>query len=247
MNNQQPQMQQQQQPEKPLFPPVKIGNTKGLHASKVKILIYGESGNGKTTLAGTLPEENTLIISSESGLLCIDDKSFDVFELKSWGQVRGVYANILHNPAFAKYDNIVIDSLTELSGLLVTHLESLPDYKPANMTLKMWGEYAKQMTSVIKAYRDLDKTVVFTALVEDVLDDGALVKKPLIKGSAVTKMLPSYFDELFYLSIETTAEGKRRVVNTDGTSSFLAKDRSGKLAEQENANLTDIINKIKGA
>ncbi len=243
MNNQQPQTQQQGQP---LFPEIKIHNTKGLHTSKVKILIYGESGNGKTTLAGTLPEENTLIISAESGLLCIDDKNFDVIEVKTWNEVRGVYANITRNPAFEKYEYIVLDSLTELSGMLVTHLEGMTEYKPANMALKMWGEYAKQMTQMIKLYRDIDRTVVFTALVEDVLDDGAVVKKPLIKGSAVTKMLPSYFDELFYLSIETTSEGKRRVVNTDGTTSFLAKDRSGKLAEQENANLTEIINKIKG-
>lgn len=228
------------------FKPMSLSNTKGLHASKVKMLVYGESGNGKTTLSGTLPEGKTLIISAESGLLCLDNKDFAVVEVRNWTQLQDVYRNIVKNPEWSHFENIVIDSLTELSDMLVSHLEKQPEFKPANMALKMWGEYSKRMTATIKAYRDLDRCVVFTALVDEVLDNGAVIKKPLIAGSAVQKKLPSYFDELFYLSISPDGDEKRRVVNTDGTQNYLAKDRSGKLAEQEEANLTNIINKIKG-
>ena len=42
---------------------------------KIKALIYGASGSGKTTFSGTA--KNALFLSAEGGLLSIADKSVD--------------------------------------------------------------------------------------------------------------------------------------------------------------------------
>ena len=223
---------------------MELKNTKGLHASKVKALIYAESGMGKTTLLGTLPEAETLIVSAESGLLCLNDKNIAVAEINSWHDLQEVYKNLLRNPEWAHFKYVGIDSLTELSDMLVTTLENSPEFRDPKMALKMWGEFSKRMTSTIKVFRDLDKAVIFTALAEDILDSGAVIKKPYIKGKAVQRMLASYFDEVFYLSVNSTTE--ERELQTQPSTAIQAKDRSGKLNNYEEANLTTIINKIKG-
>ena len=199
---------------------------------------------GKTTLLGTLPESETLIVSAESGLLCLDDKDISVVEVNQWGDLQTVYKNLRKNPDWAHFKYVGIDSLTELSDMLVFTLENSPEFRDPKMALKMWGEFSKKMTATIKAFRDLDKSVIFTALPEDVLDNGAVIKKPYIKGKSVQKMLASYFDEVFYLTVDSATE--EREIQTQPSTSIQAKDRSGKLANFEEANLTTIINKIRG-
>ena len=218
-----------------------VKNTKGLHTEQIKMLIYASSGVGKTTLAGTITDGITVIISAESGLLCLSDKEIDVLEVKTFEQVRDAYLFVLKE---SNYDNIFIDSLTEISDMLVSHLEKQPEFKDPKNTLKMWGEYNKKMTELIKSFRDLNKNVIFTALPDDVQDSGVITKKPLIKGTATQKLLCSYFDEVFYLAIDPIT--KERQIQTQPTSNIEAKDRSGKLLDYEEPNLQNIINKIKG-
>jgi phage nucleotide-binding protein len=223
---------------------MELKSTKGLHSSKVKALVYAESGMGKTTLLGTLPEAETLIVSAESGLLCLDDKDISVVEVNKWNDLQEVYKNLAKNPEWSHFKYVGIDSLTELADMLIFTLENSPEFRDPKMALKMWGEFSKRMTATIKAFRDLDKCVIFTALPEDVLDNGAVIKKPYIKGKSVQKMLASYFDEVFYLTVNATTE--EREIQTQPSTSIQAKDRSGKLDSFEAANLTTIINKIRG-
>ncbi len=59
---------------------MKIQSTQDFCADKLKLLIYGESGTGKTTLAGTI-DAKVLIVSAESGLLSLSGKQLDVVDI----------------------------------------------------------------------------------------------------------------------------------------------------------------------
>lgn len=220
-----------------------ITTTKGLHSASVKCLVYGKSGVGKTALLGTGSNERTLILSAESGLLSLADKSIDVLAVTNWKHMIGAFMQLrLGNH---KYSTICIDSLTEASDMLVKELEADAYYGDAKNALKMWGEYNKRIISFIKSFRDLpDVNIIFTALAEDVNDGGLLIKKPLIAGNKAQSLLASFFDEVMHLSInESTGE---RELHTQPSSFFDAKDRSGKLLPIEQPDLTVIFDKIKG-
>lgn len=206
-------------------------------------MIYGQSGIGKTSLLGTLPQSETLIVSAESGLLCLQDKSIDVTEVKSFDAVKAAYSYLAKNEDEGKYQFVCIDSLTEISDLLVKHLKSKEEYKNPSNALKLWGEFSETMIGLIKAFRDLPRNVIFTALSDDVNDGGIITKKPMIAGNKAQQLMPSFFDEVFFLTINQDNE---REIQTQPSHSFIAKDRSGKLSSTEPANLTSIINKIQG-
>jgi phage nucleotide-binding protein len=221
---------------------MQIKSTKGIHCDQVKLLVYGKSGVGKTSFLGTGDNGSTLIVSAEKGLLSLAEKNIDVIEVDCFETARQAYAFVMSDQA-QKYKTICIDSLTELSDMLVSTLEKQPEYKDPKNTLKLWGEYNKRMTSFIKAFRGVPKNVVFTALEEEVNDGGTLIRKPFIKGSATQKLLESYFDELFYLYVD--AATNQRQLLTQPTTYISAKDRSGKLLDTEEPDLASIISKIK--
>jgi phage nucleotide-binding protein len=220
-----------------------ITTTAGLHSESIKCLVYGKAGVGKTSLLGTGDNEKTLILSAESGLLSLSDKSIDVLVIRAWPDLAAIYKEL--ESGSTKYTTICIDSLTEVSDMLVQFLQKSSDFQDPKNALKMWGEYNKKMVSIVKAFRDLKGfNVVFTALAEDVNDGGMLIKKPLIQGSKAQSLLTSFFDEVLYLAInESTGE---REIHTQPTNYYDAKDRSGKLDRIEVTDLTALFNKIKG-
>lgn len=217
-----------------------IKSTRGLHNDKIKLLVYGAAGSGKTSFIGTGDTEHTLILSAEAGLLCLADSDIDVIEINHWNDLQAAYRWILTEGS--KYTTIAIDSLTELSDKLVAELESAPEYKDPKNSFKMWGEYNTRFSRLIKAFRDLDRHVVITALPEDVTDGGIVIRKPYIKGTATQRLLESYFDEVFYIYVDPATQ--ERKLQTQPTTAISAKDRSGKLAAVEAPNLTQIIHTI---
>lgn len=218
---------------------MEIKTTKGFHTDIIKFVIYGKSGIGKTTLIGTLPENELLIISAEAGLLSLSDKEIDVLEARTWEDVRNAVQIAFNDD---KYKYIGIDSITEISTMLVKDLKQRPEYQNPKNALKLWGEYDEKLTAFLKYIRDSKKGMIITALPEDVQDGGFIVKKPFIKGKSTQAMLCSYFDQVFYM---TRSEEGQRILRTQPTEDYEAKDRSGKLNEEEEPNLQVIIDKIK--
>lgn len=230
---------------------MKISNTKGYHADRLKILVYGESGSGKTRLASTCPGR-TLVISSEAGLLSLNDFDIDVIDIsvddngevipkeKRINRLSEVYSYLLTEDARKIYSWVYIDSLTEISQNLIEMLQKeFPDRKDS---LVLYGENSKRLRSLIKSFRDLSYyNIVMTALPLVGKDqDGYIMTRPQVVGSLSDK-LPSMFDEVFFL----TNDGSKRILITEKQDRIIAKDRSGKLESLEDADLAKIYNKIQ--
>lgn len=221
---------------------MEIKSTKNKHTDQLKCLVMGKAGIGKTSLLGTLPDlSTTIIISGENGLLSLNDFDIDCIEVNSWQEVQQAVKLILDA---GKYKTICIDSLTELSSMLLNFIKSIPKYQDPKMMLKLYGEYTDKILAFVKYVRDLqDYNIVITALTEDKEDGGYLIKKPQIQGGSAQKILTSLFDLVFFME---TDEKNNRVLRTSTTDTYEAKDRSGKLSNTEQPNLSKIIRKIKG-
>lgn len=228
--------------------PMKVLNTKDSLQQKVKALILGPSGSGKTSLAKTLSGKS-IVISAEAGLLCLKGADLDYIDITTNDKGDVLTTSLarlqrlmhvfewLH--AGQDYKNVYVDGLTEISEILVEELNrQFPDRKDS---FPMWGEYNKKMRSVIKNFRDLPYNVFITTVTKIDKDENNRRITTFQVAGSIAEKLPQYFDEVFYVHVD---ENKKRHLVTSLSDTIPAKDRSGRLAPLEEADLSLIMDKI---
>jgi phage nucleotide-binding protein len=209
-----------------------------------KLLIYGASGAGKTTTCATAPGK-TLIISMEAGLLSIKDAdNVTAIEVKEASEIEEIAA--LLESGQLDYDTVCLDSVTEMSELLLTQ-EKARSKDPR----RAYGEVIEVMTKTMRRFRDLKIHVIFVAKEDKIRDDstGMFHYQPMMVGTKLPTQIPYFFDEVLCLRTftEENEEGKKvtnRWLQTTIGDNYIAKDRSGKLDSFEEPNLSYVINKL---
>ena len=230
----------------------------------IKVLLIGQTGAGKTKSAGTVvaePDgngglvpsgEKVLMLSAESGLLSIRNEVqgglVEGVEIRSWPDAVEALDMVQRSQqARDRYGWIYIDSLTELCGRCVEHFQE--KYPSRSDSFPMWMEYTDSMIRLVKGFRDLsDFSVVFTSLIDSEKDEvGRRHYGPLVSGTRFKQLLPSFFDEVFYLVSLPDDQGvQRRGYITGSWQQYPGKDRSGVLDLFEAPDLLHISRKITG-
>lgn len=241
---------------------MKTVSTKDLSNQRFVALIVGESGIGKTSLAKTLPDPNkVLIISMESGLLCLQGTDIDVItvdKLNPWKKSKDakengmyslteIYMALTKDEYKKKYDYIFIDSVTEMGEMLLADLKQDPVIIASKNGYEVWNKYSERMTHLIKGFRDLAPySVIFTCL-NTFEKDGLEQKEDFkLQMAGIRDSIKAWIDlVLKYETFEYEEKTHRKLI-TDTTVNRLAKDRSGKLNPYEDANLASIITKVLG-
>lgn len=115
---------------------LRVTNTQEKELRFIRALVYGESGIGKTKSLGELPEDKTLIVVTERGLLPLQKQNYRAVMVESWEDVRDLY-RALYGAKTEKDGSITVmidgktiphirivafDSMTELARLCVKHM-----------------------------------------------------------------------------------------------------------------------------
>lgn len=222
---------------------INIKRTSGVHNDGVRMVVFGASGAGKTSLIPTMP--NPLVISAESGLLSIKDADLPYIEVTDYQTLMEAYRFAAESHEAQSFASIAIDSISEIAEVVLAHEKRInKDGRAA------YGEMQVQVLEIMRAFRDLrGKHIYFSAKCEKQQDEsGRILYSPSMPGNKLAQQIPYLVDEVFALRVEKDADGQmQRALMCDTDGLWLAKDRSGKLEPWEPADLGAIIDKIGGA
>jgi len=225
--------------------------SKASASSGVKMLIYGRTGVGNTMLCATAPAP--LILSAERGLLSLLPQNqqrvfgkivdIPVIQIKTYQDMLDAYTFITTSQHAVNFQTICLDSLTEIAETILSHEKTL-----VRDARQAYGEMEEKILSLVKTFRDINGKHVYMSAKQGKTQDevsNAQLLGAKMPGKSLTHRLPFEFDELFNLNVGTDAHGNTyRYLRTQPDLQYDAKDRSGALAEIEQPNLNNIINKI---
>lgn len=222
---------------------MKIKNTKDVSTNKMAFCVYGPSGVGKTTLVGTLPGK-VLMLSAEQGELSLKGKDVDYIHASTWKEVKEFIEFVQTDEAKKTYDWIVLDSMSELGERVLEACEE--KFKGEDNKFKIWDTYKKELTKIIKFFRDTPDYHSLHIYQQDIREDDAGRRMTTFKVSGSLRAnVPYFYDEVFYMKIDKDDKGKEtRVLQTAAAPRLVAKDRSGALDEKELPDVAKILEKI---
>lgn len=221
------------------------------YGKKIKALICGNPGAGKTLTSSTWP--NVLYASAEGGLMSVADRKVNYVDIDSSTTLLELKNALSQSPAVREktfgfpVETVVIDTIDEIQRIFIR--ERLADQRREAMVLQDWGWLGERMIATINGFRNLDLNVVFTAHLKEVKDEetGKLWLKPGLQG-ATADQIAAYVDLAFVLKSEFKSEvvdGKpqkilvRSLQTLPDPYSTWVKDRSGKLPNPFPLNFDD--------
>lgn len=223
----------------------------------VKLMVYGESGLGKTMLAATMP--TPFIISAESGLLSLspgnirrvfgDDptvsRNIPVIKVSSLADFNEAVRWSQYSHEAMQYESGVIDSATEILELI------LKDAHANNADGRAaYGVLHTNAIHLFKTFRDIPGLNVYMSSKLSKLHNevtNTTKFSPMAPGKRVGPDIPYLFDLMFALKKGADDQGEYRYLQTQPCLQYEAKDRSGALLASEEPHLGNIIAKIKAS
>jgi hypothetical protein len=215
---------------------------------KANILIYGDSGLGKTVWCGT--DDKVLFVAPEDnsdGLLSarLAGSTAEKWPVKTWDDLVEAF-NYLADLDEIPYNWIAIDSLTEMQelamrGILDAAVAENAERDPDIPQLQDWQKYYEMVKRMIKAFNALDVNVIYTALARQTEDeDGVEYLLPDLQGKKdqYAKKVASWMTSFGCLQMKRVKTGDddnakakpvRRITFRD-TGVVKGKDRTGSLA-----------------
>jgi len=174
---------------------VELKKISDLEFSYAKILVFGESGSGKTYFASTYIPEKTLFVNvkAESGMMTLRalGVEMDVLEVDTYADMKNVIQWVKTNGQ--KYDLIYIDSLSQWQKNLE---KEIPE---SNNRFAKWNTIKDYTREIVDAFKALPFHVVFTCEIKKDKDEdaGTITYNPSLLGSSRDD-IPYWFDEVYY-------------------------------------------------
>jgi phage nucleotide-binding protein len=212
---------------------MRVLKTSELRDEKITALVYAPPGYGKTTLLSMLPGR-TLIIDVESGTSVLKDSGSqaDIVKLGDTpGGIREIYGELAKN---CPYDNVCIDSLSELERWMLTILGR--DGKNNGAPEKQHYQQASyKLADYVRLFRSLPANLIMTAWelqAEVITPSGEKFTRavPMLTGKTPDNIcgLCDIVGQIVISSKEETLG--QRFVRLTSDSSIVAKDRAKKRA-----------------
>lgn len=227
-------------------------------SNSVNVLLYGDSGVGKTVFAGSGRElgKNDLIIDVEGGTISAarSNSKANAIHVKNYDEFLSVISAIEDEPD--RFEWVVVDSLTRLQDLIWEKIvgeavDRNPSRSPYKRELQEYGEAQARLKEVVERLNGSDANILWTALADTEVDeDGNNTRIPAIHGGQgkISAWVSAQMDIVAFLRIVRKDDKVARAFYFGKTPEFYAKDRVQVFKKaQLGLTLGAFTNKILGA
>lgn len=176
--------------------------------SAIKMMIYGQAGMGKTTLALSAPAP--LLIDFDGGVKRVNMnhlQGVDIVQVNTWAEVNQLFGEDL-----SPYQTIVIDTIGKMMDFIISY--KCGSKQPS---IRDWGGINQEFQSFTRNLSNLGKNIIFVAHRDSRKSGDDTVFIPALReknyNSIVTEL-----DLLGYLEMRSEQGVQRRTITFDPTS-----------------------------
>ncbi len=215
----------------------------------ITMMTIAPSGHGKTKLIKTAPKP--IIIAAENGLLSLKGSKLPVIKIDNHIDFEAAYELII-GPKCKAFETVCIDSISDIAEACLAWFKENP-VDGNTHPQAAYGHMADAILPTLKKFLALSvthsKNVYVTAKVKRMEDQytGIDTFMPSAPGRVIGPALPYLFDFVLPLRIAENEAGKKyRYLQCQPDLQYVAKDRSGNLADIERPHLGHIFAKALG-
>lgn len=211
----------------------------------VKTIVYGPPGSGKTPMIDTAPRP--VLLAVEPGMLTMKKSAVPTCMATTPEQIDEFFRWFFTSQETRNYDTLGIDSGSQIAEIILEQ-ELGKKSKSGNKVdgKAAYGEMARRVMEYMNGlYYTREKHIYIIAKQGDMEVAGIKELRPYFPGKDLNIKIPHLFDEVLHLAkVNVPNVGEVKALRTKPTFGIFARDRSDKLAEFEQPNLTLLFNKI---
>lgn len=204
-----------------------------LSSATAKVLLYGPPKIGKTTLAGTIHPDTTLILATEAGQGALEHYGVAIPSWDKFRETVGLLQTQDHH-----YTTVVIDTVDLLYGLCSdAAMKELGVMHPADLDWgKGWKAVIDKFRLAIGVIAAMDLGIWFISHAKDMEIKqrvGSVTKSVPSFPPAARDFVSGFVDHIFYLTSVETPEGEVRAIKTDASEYWEAGSRAVSVRAQQ--------------
>ncbi len=188
--------------------------------TKIKALIYGQPGLGKTTVALSAPMP--VLLDFDKGVHRVNpEHQTETLQVESWNDV----IEVLNDGSLLPFQTIIIDTASKMLDCMSLYLISKnPKLGKSNgaLSLQGYGERKAEFNSFIKKVTSLGKHLIFVAHEKEEKNNEVKEVRPEVGGSSGTDLYKD-LDLIGYME----SIGSQRTISFSPTEKYYAKNACG--------------------
>lgn len=175
----------------------------------IRMMLYGEAGVGKTTLATSAP--NVLLLDFDGSVQRINVNhimNISIVQIDNWDKAK----QLLTDPNIHMFDTIVVDTVGKMISMIIDKVCAGREQP----RIQDWGTINSEARTYIQRISALKKNLVFVAHRDTRQDGDKLQYVPMVREKVYNEII-SDIDLLGYIEMKSNGGMQNRTITFDPT------------------------------
>lgn len=175
--------------------------------TNVKMMLYGQAGFGKTTVALSAP--SPLLLDFDNGVKRVNDSNLqgvDIVQVTSWNDMKE-----LMNENLSAYQSIVVDTIGKMMDFIISY--KCGTRQPQ---IRDWGGINQEFSWFVRYLSDLNKNIIFVAHRDTRKEGDDTVFVPALREKSYNSIVTE-LDLLGYMEMRNENGRVKRTITFDPT------------------------------